>query len=129
MRVLAAMVALSLAAFVAPSTADEAYDACVDKGQTDADYRDCGHAWLERADADLNAAWRELREISSEETAKALLEEQRAWNAYKEKSCLFWASGEYGTIGSVLTFPPCRAEVIEARTAELRAYHEGLQEQ
>jgi uncharacterized protein YecT (DUF1311 family) len=127
MRLLPAVAVL--AALASPALADEEYDQCVDKGQTDADYRECGYAWIERADAELNAAWKELRAISSEETAKLLLDEQRAWNAYKEKSCLFWASGEYGTIGSVLTYPPCFAGVIEARTAELRAYHEGLQEQ
>jgi uncharacterized protein YecT (DUF1311 family) len=57
------------------------------------------------------------------------VDEQRAWNAYKEKACLFWASGEYGTMGSVLSYPPCFARVIELRTGELRAYHEALQEQ
>ncbi len=129
MRLLVATAGFALALLASPAIADEVYDACVDKGETDADYRVCGHAWVERADAGLNAAWRELRAASSDETAKLLLDEQRAWNAYKEKSCLFWASGEYGTIGSALTYPPCRAQVIEARTAELQAYLEGLEEQ
>jgi uncharacterized protein YecT (DUF1311 family) len=129
MRLLVAAALSALAWAAAPALADEEYEACVSKGQTDADYRECGYGWVERADADLNAAWRELRRISSEETAKLLLDEQRAWNAYKEKACLFWASGEYGTIGSVLTYPPCFARVIEARTAELRTYLDDLQNQ
>ena len=124
-----AAAALAIAALASPALADEKYDACVDKGMTDADYRECGSAWLQRADDDLNAAWKELRKLASEETAKWLLEEQRAWNTYKEASCMFWGSGEYGTMGTVLSFPPCRAEIIEARTAQLREYHEFLREQ
>jgi len=122
----AAVLALSLAT---PALADQAYDACVSKGQTDADYRECGGAWLERADADLNKMWKALHEITTPDTGKALLEEQRAWNAYKEKSCLFWASGEYGTMGSALSFPACRAAVIEARTTALGEYLDELKDQ
>ncbi len=29
---------------------------------------------------------------------------------------MFWGSGEFGTMGTVLSFTPCRAEIIEART-------------
>jgi uncharacterized protein YecT (DUF1311 family) len=128
MRLLFAAAALALLALVSPAAADEKYDQCVEKGDTDMEWRACGFAWVDRADADLNAAWKELRKASSEETAKLLLDEQRAWIAFKDKACLFWASGEYGTIGSALTYPPCFARVIEARTAELRDYHERLQD-
>lgn len=128
MRTLAAAALLILGA-ATPALADDSYDSCVAKGQTDMDYRECGGAWLERADADLNRTWKALREIATPETGKALLEEQRAWNAYKEKSCLFWATCEYGTIGSVLNFPACRASVIEARTTELGNYLDGLKQQ
>ncbi len=125
---LAASIAIFAAAAPLPAQADDEYDTCMGKGMTDADYRECGGAYIGRADAELNAAWRELRQQSSEETRKWLLDEQRAWNEYKEKSCLFWGTGEYGTIGSAMTYPPCRARVIEARTAELREYLEGIQE-
>lgn len=128
MRLPAACLLLALAASAAPAAADDAYDACVAKGQTDADYRDCGNAWLERADAALNSAWRALRKDATSGTITLLLDEQRAWNAYKEKSCLFWASGEYGTIGSILNFTACRAGVIETRTAELDGYLDELKE-
>jgi uncharacterized protein YecT (DUF1311 family) len=127
MRIGTAALMLTLG-FAAPAPADEAYDTCVGKGQTDMDYRECGGAWLERADADLNRMWKALRDMSTPETGKALLEEQRAWNAYKEKSCLFWASGEYGTIGSALNFPACRAAAIEARTIELGNYLDELKQ-
>lgn len=129
MRLLLSAAVLALAWSAMPASADDEYDACMGKGVTNMDYRECGGAYLERADADLNQMWRALRELMSEETTKFMLDEQRAWNAYKEKSCLFWASGEYGTNGSVLSFPPCRANVIEARTAELGEYLDSLKDQ
>lgn len=55
-------------------------------------------------------------------TKADLLEEQRAWNAFKEKSCLFYANGDWGREGQVLSFPNCRASVIAERTATLEAY-------
>lgn len=128
MRIFLPAAASALLALAVPATADEKYDACVEKGMTNADYQDCGSAWIERADAELNVAWRALRAIASEQSAKLLLDEQRAWNAYKEKACAFWASGEYGTIGSALAYMPCLARVIEARTAELRVYQAAMEE-
>lgn len=128
MRIKTAAVLLILAA-ATPAKADKLYDSCVAQGLTSMDYRECGDAWLERTDADLNRTWKALRDIATLQTGKALLEEQRAWNAYKEKSCLFWASGEYGTIGSALNFPACRASVIEARTTELGTYLDELKSQ
>jgi hypothetical protein len=38
--------------------------------------------------------------VTDDATAKALLDEQRAWNDYKEKSCLFYASGYFGREGT-----------------------------
>lgn len=111
-----------------PALADEAYDACVAEGETNAEYRECGGAWVERADAELNEAWKALRDFTTPETGKLLLDEQRAWNAYKEKSCLFWATGEYGTNGSALSYPACRAAAIEARTTELGRYLDELKQ-
>ena len=129
MRWLFIAAVLLFSGLAAPAFADDAYDACVEKGETDMDWRECGSTWVERADAELNAMWRELRDTASEESMAALLHEQRAWIAYKDKSCMVWASGEYGTIGSVLYFPPCRARVIEARTGELGGYLDGILEQ
>ncbi len=120
--VAAASFALSMHS--APARADYLqYQKCVGAGAaTNAAWSECGAAWIERADAALNATWKELRSVLAGETAQAMLEEQRAWNAYKEKSCMFWASGEYGREGQVISYPACRAEVIEERTARLKLY-------
>ena len=117
----------ALAAFVLLGTcglasADGDYDACIDAaGAVDQVMGACGDAWLKREDARLNAAWKAVAGTAEEPTKAALLGEQRAWNVFKEKSCLFYADADdtFGTAGRFLSFPACRAEVIIARTREL----------
>lgn len=106
--------------------ADEEYERCIEESDgSNQVWAECGSEWIEREDAKLNEAWRRLLDGASEQTVKDLRAEQRAWNAYKELSCQFYASGEYGREGQVLEFPACRAEVIAKRTAELEAYGSG----
>jgi uncharacterized protein YecT (DUF1311 family) len=110
--------------FVMPARADDAYDKCMkDSDGTNTSWGQCGGDWIARADKALNDAWKKLHSsMTDDDTAKAMLDEQRAWNEYKEKSCLFYAGGYFGREGEVLSYPTCRAEVIEARTADLNAY-------
>ena len=99
--------------------ADAVYDACMKAANTNADFGECGKAYLKRADNALNAAWKETYRLASGQTAKRLLAEEQAWIAYKEKSCLFYANGESGREGQVISFPGCRGHVIEQRTKDL----------
>ena len=127
---LALLVAAAFALLIhsAPVHADSEYQRCVDAaGATNAAWSECGARWIERADAELNATWKDLRPILEGDAAQAMLHEQRAWNAFKEKSCLFWASGEFGREGQVINYPACRAEVIEARVKYLKFHVERLQ--
>lgn len=116
---------------VMPAQADDAYDKCMkDSDGTNTEWGQCGGDWIARADKALNDAWKKVHSaISDDDTVKALLDEQRAWNNYKEKSCLFYASGYFGREGEVLSYPTCRAGVIEARTADLKSYFEDTQPQ
>ena len=98
--------------------ADDAYDACMKKAVTNFDFSECGGAYVKRADAALNAAWKKTYGLASGQTAKDLLAEEQAWIAYKEKSCLFYANNESGRQGQVIDFPGCRGAVIEQRTKE-----------
>jgi uncharacterized protein YecT (DUF1311 family) len=99
--------------------ADGAYDACMKTAQSNVDFGECGKAYLKRADGALNVAWKQTYGLASGQTAKDLLVEEQAWIAYKEKSCLFYANGEHGREGQVISFPGCRGEVIEQRTKDL----------
>jgi uncharacterized protein YecT (DUF1311 family) len=117
------LLALAAGLVAAPAFADDIYDKCIDASDgTNPAWGQCGGEWVKRADEALNAAWKELRATVEGETATALVAEQRAWNDYKEKSCLFYANGDYGREGQVLSYPICRAGVIEARTKDLKAY-------
>lgn len=94
-------------------------------GWTNPAWAACGGEWVAREDAKLNATWKRLYEASEPNTKKNLLAEQRAWNAFKEKSCRFYGNGDFGREGQVLHFPACRAEVIARRTEALKRYEAG----
>ena len=113
-----------IVAMAAPAVADDAeYRKCSEKSDgTNVAYNACGDALLKRDDDRLNAAWKTaLAAMPGDDSHKALVEEQRAWNAYKEKSCMIYATSDFGREGNVINYPTCRADVIEARTKYLKA--------
>jgi uncharacterized protein YecT (DUF1311 family) len=121
MRMLA-IAALALLA-AGPALADEEYDRCIAESDgTNTAWGECGGAWIEREDARLNETWQRLIADAGDRMKADLRAEQRAWIAYKDLSCLFYANGEFGREGQVVSFPACRAEVIAKRTAELETY-------
>jgi uncharacterized protein YecT (DUF1311 family) len=122
-----ALAPLALAAgFVqtAPARADAGYDACVDNASTNADFSACGGAMLERREGELNRAWKQAYADLDVATKRALLDEQRAWIVFKDKSCGYWAGGAFGREGQVIHFYTCREQVITQRIAYLEAVGE-----
>lgn len=116
------MAALLLLA-AAPALADDAYDRCMDASDgSNPAWAACGDELVRREDARLNATWKRVFAETGDQTKKDLLAEQRAWNAFKERSCKFYANGEWGREGSVVHFMLCRAAVIAARTKDLEDY-------
>ncbi|KAB2671924.1 lysozyme inhibitor LprI family protein [Brucella sp. ZJ1_1] len=115
-------------AFLLPAVhanADSLYDKCIQQSDgTNSAWAECGGAWVKRADSALNAAWKKTYGQADGQTKTDLLAEQRLWNSYKEASCKFYANGDWGREGQVLSFPACRAKVIEARTKQLLGYNE-----
>lgn len=113
------MFALLLAA--QPARADDAYDACL--GDAEASMQDmgaCGTAWIEREDVRLNETWQALLAELPEASEDMLRDEQRAWLAYRDQTCLFYLDPvEYGQVGRYLSYPSCRAFVIAQRTDAL----------
>ena len=104
----------------APASADPQYDSCAE-GAADARVRACGDAWIQREDRRLNDAWREFISFLDGRERELALEEQRAWIRFKDQSCNFFTTGQYGTWGRDSNFPRCRAAVIASRVAELEA--------
>ena len=114
-----------LGGLLAPdANADDAYERCVADNETNSGWSRCGGEVLAREDARLNAAWQQVFGRQTGQTKRDLLAEQRAWNAYKETSCRYFANGDFGREGAVLSYPACRAGVIADRTKALKGMFE-----
>lgn len=98
-----------------PALADRAYDGCANKGSSNADFSACGSAWIAREEARLNRNWRSAYAGLPPASKRDLLAEQRAWIAYKDKSCRWRANGDWGREGQVIAYPTCRAKVVGDR--------------
>jgi uncharacterized protein YecT (DUF1311 family) len=123
----ASLVVLMLAAGLAapPARADAENDRCIDESDgSNAAWGACGSEYVARADKVLNATWKRVYGAAEGRTKQDLLTAQRAWIAFKETACEFYANGDWGREGEVLQFPACLAAVIETRTAELEGYGE-----
>jgi uncharacterized protein YecT (DUF1311 family) len=110
-----------------PAPAKSSYDVCMERAQTNVDFQDCGSAEITRLETKLAATWKAaygsivIDSSATEETRrskKALLEEQRAWIRYKDRSCVFWAH-DNGTMGQTNTYS-CRIDVLKERERHLR---------
>jgi uncharacterized protein YecT (DUF1311 family) len=122
--------AVLLFACSGPALADPQYDRCVNASDgTNMALSACGSDWIARADGELNTVWKQVYAQVAAGSKPAFLTEQRAWNAFKETSCLVYAAGDYGTNGTNVQFPICRAQVIAARTKALRDYGKSFQQQ
>jgi uncharacterized protein YecT (DUF1311 family) len=101
---------------------DDEYRACINKSEgSNPDFAICGGEMLDRVDKRLNEAWKEAYQKLTEASKKVLLDEQRAWNAFKEKSCLLYSTGDFGRLGQVWAFHTCREGVIEERIKFLKS--------
>lgn len=134
-RAVAALAAISLltagitlAAGPAPARADDVYDRCIDASDgTNAAWAACGSDYVARADKALNATWKRVYGATEGQTKADLLAAQRAWIAFKETACAFYANGDWGREGEVLGYPACVTRIIEARTTDLEAYGDLFQ--
>ena len=106
-------------AIAGPAHADPDYDTCLEASESNADYATCGSAMLDRREAELNRVWKRVNAGLDPAVKQALLVEQRAWVAYKDKSCLTWTTGFFGREGQVINFYVCREDVIDKRIAYL----------
>lgn len=92
----------------------------------------CAAQDFQRADAELNAVWREVRAVAKSADAElhddgqpghwpTLLEAQRAWLAYRDAHCrLVGYDARGGSLQPLLT-ANCRAELTRERTRSMRA--------
>ncbi|MEQ1726295.1 MAG: lysozyme inhibitor LprI family protein [Sphingopyxis sp.] len=99
----------------------QAYQECSSKAAPraiDAEQGDCTRAEIARADIELNRLWAQVlsaAEGRNSETGRALLEEQRAWIAYKSANCRHYYISSAGTMETQLFGPWCELITIEDR--------------
>ncbi|MFN7176717.1 MAG: lysozyme inhibitor LprI family protein, partial [Thermaurantiacus sp.] len=72
--------------------------------------------------------WRALQPKLSQDARRQLLTEQRRWIAFREAACRFWAAPGFGSLHRSLAAPECVADIIAARTAQLRQIGTWLEE-
>lgn len=119
---------ISVAWATPAAAADTAYNQCLDSTSTLLEWGDCGEAWLDRLEVELNSAWKRALGSVDAEGQKALLKEQRAWLNFRDSSCTFWAEGSYGRNGQIVDFIGCRAAIIEARISDLNSIYDAMRE-
>ncbi|MBS7697327.1 MULTISPECIES: lysozyme inhibitor LprI family protein [unclassified Chelatococcus] len=113
---------LGLGLGVPSALADEAYDRCMNQANaTTMTFSACGGEWMKREDGKLNAAWKRVFAQADGQTKTDLLDEQRAWIAFKDKACAFYANGDWGSEGRAIQYPACQAGIIAARTRDIDA--------
>ncbi|WP_245893148.1 lysozyme inhibitor LprI family protein [Devosia naphthalenivorans] len=112
----ASTVCIAGSMLAAPAAADDIYDRCLeDSDGTNTAWSACGGDYLDRLDGQLNDTWQQVFPELTPEGRTLLRTEQRAWNAFKEGSCLYYGNGDYGREGQVLHFPICQGQIIEQR--------------
>lgn len=116
----AAFAATSLVAI--PAGADPLYDKCAAAAVTNPDYAVCGAAMIDRLEASLNATWKSVYPGFPAEAKPALIEEQRLWVAFKDKSCAAYSTtSAFGREGQVIGFFACRGRVLTDRIDQLKS--------
>jgi uncharacterized protein YecT (DUF1311 family) len=104
---------------------NDVYSQCIDRSSTNAEFSGCGEVYLRRLEDALNFAWKKAyASLDDGQSRSQLLEEQRAWINFKEKSCQFWTIGSAGREGQALHSYGCRGAIIDARISDLNSVYD-----
>jgi uncharacterized protein YecT (DUF1311 family) len=94
---------------------------CMQRATSNTQFAACTGSLVKDADMRLNASWKRLLALvggSKTPRGAALLNEQRAWIAFREKACTgFWQ--DQGREAQVLHGPLCIAQIIDDRATDL----------
>jgi uncharacterized protein YecT (DUF1311 family) len=95
----------------------------------------CAEKDFEAADAELNAVWKEARQVAKDLDAelsedlkgadKALLAAQRAWIGYRDGQCELAGFEARGGSMEPMLVSGCKATLTQARTKELKEFIGG----
>ncbi len=97
-----------------------------DSPQTTSEMRVCAGQSYEKADRELNQVYQQLKPKLDASQQKRLINAQRAWIQFRDKSCAFeGAFAEGGTLEPVLKLS-CLTDVTEQRVKDLQEYVETV---
>lgn len=113
---------LTVALASAAQADDAAFRACVGKAGADGTaLTRCSDELLKRVAAPQEAALASaLADMPGEAAKKALMEEQAAWTAFRDTSCLAYLSRDFPREVGAVSFAVCRSDVVAARTRYLK---------
>ena len=106
--------------FAWPAFADDEHDTCLKSAK--ADETRCGDEWIAREQKRLDEVWQQLAGMVEGDMAKALRDEQDAWNGFSRLACLFKKDPGFGGAAGPTGYHACRAELIAGRAEALRGY-------
>jgi uncharacterized protein YecT (DUF1311 family) len=125
------LISLTLALLAAAQDPWQEYNC--DDPRNQAEMNRCAGLDFERADAELNALWREViaaardadREINPEydqapTSEEVLRQAQRAWIAFRDAHCTYEGHEARGGSMETMLYEGCRARVTRERIAQLR---------
>lgn len=120
------MLVLALA-LAAPVSGQQVDDPDCDEPQTQAEMNTCAYQALQKADAELNREWADLRarlkqaedDLGYDGWFDATLEGQRGWLAYRDGQCAAEGYGARGGTMEGMLVAYCKTRLTRARTKEL----------
>lgn len=92
--------------------------------QTQTDMTICAVDQYNKADAELNTAYKEImRRLKSEpDTAKLLVTAEKAWMAFRDAECEFANTGTVGGSIHPMMVAQCREAITRKRVDDLKVY-------
>ena len=84
----------------------------------------CADESFKKADADLNAVYKRLQDRKSddEDAAKALVEAERAWTAFRDAECRFDSADNLGGSIYPMVYADCLERLTRTRIEQLDRY-------
>ncbi|OIP71318.1 MAG: hypothetical protein AUK43_06500 [Oscillatoriales cyanobacterium CG2_30_40_61] len=107
--------------FAAPETQISQTVQCQPDGNT-LEMRKCASDQYQIADQKLNQTYQKLIGQLSPERKKRLIEAQRAWISFRDKTCSFESSQVLGGTAEPLLLTQCLANVTQQRVRDLQNY-------
>lgn len=121
---LCASIILCLSVSTTVARAQEPKDPC-ENGQTTVEMRNCAGKEYQKADAELNDAYKQLMSTITDEGHRAALRTaQQAWIKYRDANCEFEAYLNRGGTIYPVVYTSCLSAMTTARTRELRELSE-----